>query len=83
MQTHPLHYVSDMLFDGTLQRGKELSLVEALIDAAADVNFQRKEKSDTPLLGAASLGAEEVGLKLLDAGAMPEVREIFGETALH
>jgi hypothetical protein len=22
--THPLHYISDMLFDGTLKKGKEL-----------------------------------------------------------
>jgi hypothetical protein len=33
--------------------------------------------------GAASLGAEEVALKLLDAGAKPGLRGGFGETALH
>lgn len=76
-----------MLFDGTLQRGKELPLVEALIQAGADLNFQRDredgKKSDSPLIGAAGLGAEEVGLMLLDAGAKPELRGSFGETALH
>jgi ankyrin repeat protein len=85
--THPLHYVSDMLFEGALQKGKELPLVEALIQAGADLNFQRNredgKKSDTPLIGAASLAAEEVGLRLLDAGARPELRGLFGETALH
>ena len=81
--THPLHYVSDMLFDGTVQHGKELPLVEALIEAGADLDFQRNAKGDTPLIGAASLGAEEVGLRLLDAGARPELRGLFGETALH
>lgn len=81
--THPLHYVSDMLFEGTLARGKELPLVEALIESGADLNFQRHAKSDTPLIGAASLGAEDVGIRLLDAGAKPEPRGIFGETALH
>ena len=80
--THPLHYVSDMLFDGVLQKGWELALVEALIQAEADLNFQQEGK-DTPLIGAASLGAEEVGLRLLDAGARPELRGGFGETALH
>src|SRR5579864_7667312 len=60
--THPLHYVSDMLFERTLQRGKELPLIKALIEAGADLNFQRERKGDTPLIGAASLGAEEVGL---------------------
>lgn len=81
--THPLHYISDMIFDGTLKRGKELPLVEALIQAGADVDFQRNGKGDTPLIGAASLIAEDVGLKLLDAGANPRLRGIFGETALH
>jgi len=81
--THPLHYVSDMLFEGKLQRGQELPLVEALIQAGADLDFQRNAKGDTPLIGAASLGAEEVGLRLLEAGARPELRGVFGETALH
>jgi ankyrin repeat protein len=81
--THPLHYISDMLFNGTLQRGKELPLVDALIEAGADLNFDKDGKSETPLIGAASLGAEDVGLRLLDAGARPEIRGIFGETALH
>jgi hypothetical protein len=81
--THPLHYVSDMLFDGTLKKGEELPLVEVLIQAGADLDYQRNDKSDTPLIGAASLAAEEVGLRLLDAGARPELRGLFGETALH
>jgi len=85
--THPLHYVSDMLFAGILQRGKELPVVEALIQSGADLNVQRyredARKSESPLIGAASLGAEEVGLALLDAGAQPDLRGLFGETALH
>jgi ankyrin repeat protein len=85
--THPLHYVPDMLFGGKLTRGNELPLIEALVEAGADLNFQRDRedgnKSDTPLVGAASLGAEDVGLRLLSAGARPELRGMFGETALH
>ena len=80
--THPLHFVSDMLFNGTLSRGGE-ELVEALIQAGADLNFQRDGKGDTPLIGAASLGAEEVGLRLVEAGARTDLRGLFGETALH
>lgn len=81
--THPLHYISDMLFSGTLQKGNELPLVEALIQAGADLNFNKDGKSETPLIGAASLGAEDVGLCLLEAGARPELPGLFGETALH
>jgi uncharacterized protein len=84
--THPLHYVSDMLFEGTLKKGQELPLIDVLIEAGADLDFQRdgkNGKSDTPLIGAASLGAEEAGLRLLAAGARAEIRGMFGETALH
>ena len=48
--THPLHYVSDMLFNGVLPKGKELGLIEVLIQAGADLNFQ-KEGKGTPLIG--------------------------------
>ena len=85
--THPLHFISDMLFEGTLPRGKAIPLVNVMLDAGADLNFQRSredgKKSDTPLIGAASLGAEDVGLRLLAAGAKPDLRGLFGETALH
>ena len=85
--THPLHFVSDMLFEHKLAKGMELPLIDALIEAGADLNFQRDrqdgKKSDTPLIGAASLGAEEAGIRLVDAGARPELRGVFGETALH
>jgi hypothetical protein len=81
--THPLHYVSDLLFEKKLQSGLELPLIDALIQAGAQIDFQRNGKGDTPLIGAASLGAEDVGLRLLDAGANPALRGLFGETALH
>jgi hypothetical protein len=85
--THPLHYISDVLFEGKLWKGAEIPLVDALIEAGADLNFQRDredgKKSDTPLIGAASLGAEDAGIRLLDAGAKPELRGLFGEMALH
>ena len=52
-----------------------------------ELDFQSEreggKKSDTPLIGAASLGAEEVGLRLVEAGARPDLRGMFGETALH
>ncbi len=82
IRTHPLHYVSDMLFNGTLQRGKEMPVVDALLAAGADYNFQAKN-GETPLIGAASLGAEDVGLRLLEAGARLDLKGGFGETALH
>lgn len=83
LETHPLHYVCDMLFAGTLEKGRELGVIDALIKAGADLDFQKNGKGDTPLIGAASLNAEDVGIALLDAGAKTDPRGLFGETALH
>jgi ankyrin repeat protein len=82
IRTHPLHFISDMLFDGTLERGKEIPLAVALLEAGSDCNDQAGN-GETPLIGAASLGAEDIGLRLIDAGARPELRGGFKETALH
>src|SRR5437868_6734629 len=82
IQTHPLHYVSDMLFEGTLDEGKEMPVVNALIEAGVDCNHTASN-GETPLIGAASLGAEETGLRLLEAGARPGARGIYNATALH
>jgi hypothetical protein len=79
--THPPHFVSDMLFAGRLSKGKAIPLVDALLDAGAEVDFHRSheggKKGETPLIGTASLGAEDVGLRLLAAGAKPGVRGLF------
>lgn len=82
-RAHPLHYVCDMIFEGTLSETGGLALVELLLDAGADVDFQVNEKSDSPLIGAASLHAEGVGSRLVAAGARVELTGFFGETALH
>lgn len=42
-RTHPLHYVSDMLFEGALQKGKELPLIDALIRACGPQLRARRE----------------------------------------
>jgi ankyrin repeat protein len=72
-----------MMFEGTLERTQALPLVDALLEAGANVNFQKPDRGETALIGAASLGAEDVGLRLLDAGADPHRLGLFGETALH
>lgn len=87
IRTHPLHFVSDMVFEGALQESQALPLIDILLEAGGDLNFQSRRDDgraiDTPLIGAASLGAEEIGLRLIEAGARPELRGLFGETALH
>ena len=77
--TQPLHFLCDKVFDGTLTDETAARLAQALIATGADINHQNGD----PLNAAASLGATEVGLLLLDAGAHPDLRGLFGETALH
>jgi uncharacterized protein len=81
--THPLHYISDAIFEGILDRAKAIPLVDALLAAGSNVDFHEPGKGETPLMGAASLGAEEVGLRLLDTGAAVGIRGLFEETPLH
>ena len=57
--------------------------MDALLAAGSNVDFHEPGKGETPLMGAASLGAEEVGLRLLDAGAAVGIRGLFDETPLH
>ena len=87
--THPLHYVSDLLFENRLDKTREVELAIPLIDellaAGADVNFRATDPpSDTPLIGAASLGSQDVGIRLIEAGANVSHRNwLAQETALH
>ncbi len=82
IRTHPLHYVSDVFFKGKLEAQRSVELVDVLLAAGADVNYQASN-GETALIGAASLHAEDVGLRLMEAGA--EIGALGGgaETALH
>jgi hypothetical protein len=79
LKSPPLHFVSDMIWEGTLAFGREIPIVEILIAAGADVNA----RNGSPLNAAASLGAEDVGIRLLAAGARADLLGLFGETAVH
>lgn len=50
--THPLHYISDAIFEGILDRSKAVPLGDALLDAGSNVDFHEPGKGETPLMGA-------------------------------
>ena len=79
----PLHYVCDMVFEGPLETDKALPLVEVLLAAGAEIDAPHERHGDTPLIAAASLYNEPVGLRLIKAGADVTARGLFGATALH
>lgn len=59
-----------MVIANMIPRGKEIALIDALVTAGANVNYQA-EGGETPLIGAASLRAEDVGLRFLECGCSP------------
>jgi ankyrin repeat protein len=77
----PLHYVSDCVGNGWLTNGAEGEIAEALLRAGAAIDGS--DGRESPLIAAASLGAEEVARVLVDAGAALEKTSLHGARALH
>lgn len=80
-ESDPLHYVSDCYGNGRLTNGREGEIAEALLAAGAAIEGTGGRES--PLIAAASLGAESVARVLVAAGAALEPTSIFGARALH
>jgi hypothetical protein len=79
----PLHFVCDAVFRGLASQAQASAMADVLLDAGVDVNLPYASSGDTFLITAASLGAEDVGLRLVAAGANVHARGLFGATALH
>ncbi len=79
----PLHYVCDVVFNGQVTQEQSLALTNALLDAGVNVDESYAKSGDTFLITATSLGAESVGLRLLEHGADVTPTGLFNATALH
>jgi len=79
----PLHYVCDVVFRRLPGREASVELANVLLEAGVDPDRAYARSGDTYLIAAASLGAEEVGLRLVELGADVRPRGLFGATALH
>ena len=64
----PLHFVCDAVFRGLANQDQALAMANVLLDAGVDPELEYAASGDTFLISAASLGAESVGLRLLEAG---------------
>jgi ankyrin repeat protein len=80
-ESDPLHYVSDCVAQGWLTNGKEGEIAALLLAHGAPINGSKGRES--PLIGAASLGAERVSRVLIEADAKLESTSVFGARALH
>jgi ankyrin repeat protein len=79
----PLHYCCDVVFRKLATQEQAASMADALIEAGADIHESYAKSGDTFLISAASLGAELIGLRLVELGADVHAQGLFGATALH
>jgi ankyrin repeat protein len=80
-ESDPLHYVSDCVSHGWLRNGTEGQIAALLLAFGAQLNGNPGRES--PLIAAASLGAESVSRVLIEAGADVEKTSVHASRALH
>lgn len=79
----PLHFVCDAVFRKLATQEQALAMANVLLEAGVDPERAYAKSGDTFLIAAASLGAEDVGLRLVDLGVSVNGRGLFNATALH
>jgi uncharacterized protein len=83
-KAHPLHRICDGVFENRYTDDEAVEMAKIFLEFGADVNGgELKEKKDTPLIAAASLGADKVGLLYIERGADIHHAGCHGGTALH
>lgn len=81
---HPLHRICDAVHAGKIEENEAVLIAEILFEFGANVDGNGfVEKEDTPLIAAASLCAEKVGMLYVERGADIHHRGCHGGTALH
>ncbi len=80
-ESDPLHYVSDCVFNETLD-DRKASEVAALLVANGAL-LEGNQERESSLIAATSLGAENVAKVLIDAGANLEATALFCARPLH
>ena len=81
---HPLHRICDRVFEGRYSDEDGVEIARVFLEFGADVNgFEFELRKDTPLIAAASLHADKVGLLYLEHGADVRHQGCHGGTALH
>jgi len=83
-KAHPLHRICDGVFERKYSDEEAVEMAELFLAFGSNVNgYELKEKQDTPLIAAASLQAEKVGLLYIEHGADIFHAGCHGGTALH
>ncbi|NNF35203.1 MAG: hypothetical protein HKN68_13915 [Saprospiraceae bacterium] len=84
VKAHPLHRLCDAVFAGRISDDEAVILAKILLENGANIDGDKNKHEGTPLLAAASLHAEQVGIFYIDNGA--DVHYTYnndGASALH
>lgn len=84
VKAHPLHRICDGVFAHAYTDKEAVEMARIFLAYGANVDgYTLTEKIDTPLIAAASLCAEEVGILYIENGASIHHAGCHGGTALH
>jgi ankyrin repeat protein len=83
-KAHPLHRICDAVFIKKITDEEAIKIAKIFLDFGANINGDQQENKDTPLLAAASLHAEKLGIYYIENGAdIYYADKNDGATALH
>ncbi len=83
-KAHPLHRICDAVFNGKITDYEAVNLAKVFLENGANIDGDKMNNEGTPLLAAASLHAEHLGIFYIDNGA--DVHYTYkndGASALH
>jgi ankyrin repeat protein len=84
MKGHPLHRICDVVFAGAITDEKAIEIAKVLLEFGADISgYKSSGDQNTPLIAAASLHAEKLGIFYIEQGADIFYADHDGATALH
>jgi ankyrin repeat protein len=84
LKVHPLHRLCDAVFAGKITDNEAIGLAKIFLENGAYIDGDKIKDEGTPLLAAASLHAEEVGIFYIENGA--DINYTYkndGASALH
>ncbi|WP_158826922.1 ankyrin repeat domain-containing protein [Mucilaginibacter lacusdianchii] len=81
---HPLHRVCDAVFAGNITDERAIEIAKILLEFGANIDGNKASgDNNTPLIAAASLHAEQLGIFYIEQGADVFYADNEGATALH
>lgn len=84
MKGHPLHRICDLVFAKVINDERAIEIAKVLLEFGADINgYKSSGDQNTPLIAAASLHAEKLGIFYIEQGADIFYCDHDGATALH